>query len=151
MKVAIGSDMPARVVDAVVEYLRERGYEVVLVGAAATGREEPWPEVAREVAERVAREECDEGIVLCWTGTGVAIAANKVPGVRAALCADPETARGARKWNHANVLAMSIRLTTEYLAEEILDAWFSTPYDEKERPMVEMVEEIEREYSKRAP
>lgn len=84
--------------------------------------------MAGQVAEAVAQGEADEGIVLCWTGTGVSLAANKVAGIRAALCADAETARGARLWNKANVLALSMRLTTPALADEILESWFSTPY-----------------------
>jgi ribose 5-phosphate isomerase B len=76
----------------------------------------------------VANKQADEGIVCCWTGTGASIAANKVPDIRAALCHDAQTASGARTWNHANVLALSLRTTTEAIAKEILDAWFSTPY-----------------------
>jgi len=148
MRIAIGSDMPAHVVDLVIEEVRRRGHEVVVVGASKEGREVPWPRVALEVAEMVRSGECDEGIVMCWTGTGVTIVANKVPGIRAALCVDAETAKGARKWNHANVLAMSIRLTSEYVAKEILEAWFTTPFDEKEKPMINMVEEVENKYMK---
>ena len=71
----------------------------------------------------------EEGILFCWTGTGVSIAANKVPGIRAALCGDAETARGARLWNNANVLCLSMRATSEVIAREILDAWFSHAYE----------------------
>jgi len=77
-----------------------------------------------------------EGVLFCWTGTGISMAANKVPGIRAALCADAETARGARRWNHANVLVLSLRLTSEAQAQEILEAWFSSPWDPKEAATV---------------
>lgn len=148
MKVAVGSDMPCRLGEVVVEELTKRGIEIVKVGALVSGKEEPWPKVAQEVAELVASGECREGILMCWTGTGVCIVANKVPGIRAALCLDAETARGARKWNHANILVLSIRLVSEYVVKEILDAWFSTPWDEKEKPMIDLVLEVERKYCK---
>jgi ribose 5-phosphate isomerase B len=148
MRVAVGSDEKTDLTDFVVEELKRRGHEVVLCGALKTGEEVPWPEVGLEVAEKVASGECDEGVLFCWTGTGVTIAANKVPGVRAALCADAETARGARRWNHANVLVMSLRLTSKPVAKEILDAWYSTPFDPSEAEAVERVKEIERKYSR---
>ena len=100
---------------------------VELLGALAEGADPEWPEVGRRVAEMVARGQVDQGVLFCWTGTGVSIAANKVPGVRAALCTDAFTASGARQWNHANVLVMGLRLTSKEIAREILDAWFSTP------------------------
>lgn len=111
--------------DALERRLRERGDELVLVGALRPNSPDDWPSVGRGVGEAVASGECAQGIVCCWTGTGVSIAANKVRGVRAALCADAETARGARTWNDANVLVLSIRSTTPALADEILAAWFS--------------------------
>lgn len=127
MKLAVGADERLHVVDVVLDYLREKGHKVVYFGPE--GKEtQPWPEVARRVAESVARGEFDEGILFCWTGTGVSIAANKVKGIRAALCHDAETAKGARLWNNANVLCMSLRLTSEVVAKEILDAWFTTAY-----------------------
>ena len=106
-------------------FLAEAGAEVVVVGEG-----DPWPDVGRRVGEAVATGGADRGVVCCWTGTGVSIAANKVPGVRAALCTDAETARGARRWNDANVLALSLRTTSPAVLEEILDAWFAgTPSD----------------------
>ena len=112
--------------DFVVTHLEEAGCSVVRCGAVSGGDEAPWPGVAEAVARLVAQGAVDEGVVCCWTGTGVTIAANKVPGVRAALCADAVTASGARRWNDANVLALSLRATTVGVAEEILDAWLST-------------------------
>jgi len=124
-KVAVGSDDLYHVAKFTVEYLKKKGFEVVPIGSVKSGKPEPWPKVAIEVGEMVKRREVDWGVVICYTGTGVSIAANKVKGVRAALCNDAETARGARLWNDANVLAMSARLVTDILAREIIDAWLS--------------------------
>ena len=125
MNVALGSDMPGELPQALGRWLDRRGYRVVRFGALQTGEEGPWPRVAREVGEAVARGEADCGILCCWTGTGVSIAANKVRGVRAALCSDAPTASGAREWNDANVLCLSLRATAPAIGEEILDAWFA--------------------------
>ena len=125
MRIALGSDDRSPLTDAVRDSLRERGHELVCFGAIEDDAR-PWPQVGRSVAEAVARGDAGHGVVLCWTGTGVAIAANKVPGARAALCADAATAAGARRWNDANVLALSMRATSIPVALEILDAWFAT-------------------------
>ncbi len=144
MKLAVGSDKRNHLTDAVVAELQERGHEVALFGPLG-GEALQWADVARQVAEAVARGEADQGLLCCWTGTGVAMAANKVPGVRAALCPDAETARGARLWNDANVLCLSLRLTSEALAREILDAWFATTeVDEAERANVAKVKAMDR-------
>jgi ribose 5-phosphate isomerase B len=126
MRIAIGGDERNDVTDHVLEALRNRGHELVKVLGPVGDRNEQWADVGREVGEAVAGGEADQGIVFCNTGTGVSLAANKVHGARAALCTDAEQARGARRWNDANVLAMSLRLTDAPLADEILDAWFST-------------------------
>jgi ribose 5-phosphate isomerase B len=148
MKIAVGSDEKSYLTDVVVKELRERGHEVTLHGPLA-GVKVPWPRVARDVAEAVARGEAQEGILFCWTGTGVSIAANKVPGVRAALCEDAETARGARLWNNANVLCLSLRRISETIAEEILKAWFSTTYqpNPEDDACLVQVDQIEQTYS----
>ncbi len=127
MKIAIGSDEKTPLTDAVVQDILARGHKVELYGALGSGHT-AWPDVAEEVASKVAEGKCQEGILFCWTGTGMSIAANKVPGVRAALCFDAEMARGSRLWNHANVLVMSLRLTSPAVAKEILEAWFATPF-----------------------
>ena len=130
--VVLGSDERTALTDAVAAELRARGHEVVLVGPPAQRPDEDgkeWAEVGREVGEAVARGEAATGVLFCWTGTGASIAANKVPGVRAALCADARTAAGARQWNDANVLVMSLRLTSLEVAREMLDAWFTTDAD----------------------
>ncbi len=121
MRVAFGTDERTPLSDEVAAALAEAGHEVVL-----RLEDEPWPDVGKRVGEAVASGQADRGIVCCWTGTGVSIAANKVPGIRAALCTDAETARGARRWNDANVLAMGLRLTSPTVAQEMLDAFLTT-------------------------
>ncbi|WP_392534489.1 RpiB/LacA/LacB family sugar-phosphate isomerase [Nostoc sp. C117] len=131
MRIAIGSDERTNLTDMVLKELKQRGYEVIPFGSLDDNSPEvDWPISSSKVALAVSIQKADEGIVFCWTGTGASIAANKVSGIRAALCHDAETARGARIWNHANVLVLSLRATTEAIAKEILDAWFSTPYSE---------------------
>lgn len=124
MRIAVGSDMDMPVVRVTIDELVRKGHTVTTFGAIVT-ENAPWPKVAIEAAEAVATGACHQAILFCWTGTGISIAANKVRGIRAALCTDAETARGARQWNDANVLCMSLRLTSEVIAKEILEAWFA--------------------------
>lgn len=124
MRVAVASDESNSVTDFVVKYLKERGHSVSRMGSLRRKGVE-WVDSSRELGEAVSSGKADEGILFCWTGTGASIAANKIPGIRAALCVDSEEAKGARRWNHANVLVMSLRLTSQALAKEILDAWLS--------------------------
>jgi ribose 5-phosphate isomerase B len=126
VKVAFGTDEHAALTDAVRAELERRGHAVVAVDDGQ------WVEVGRAVGEAVASGRCDTGVLFCWTGTGASIAANKVPGVRAALCTDATTAAGARTWNDANVLVMGLRLTSPEAATEMLDAWFATAVDPDE-------------------
>lgn len=147
MKIAVGSDERTHLTDFVIGELEKRGVELDLHGPLA-GNSIQWAEVAEEVAEKVAEGASDQGILFCWTGTGVSMAANKVPGIRAALCADAETARGARKWNDANILAISLRLTSQTVAKEILDAWFGANLEKEEAANVERVKNIEEKYSR---
>src|SRR4051794_24952711 len=127
MRVAFGTDEHTPLTEAIVDDLQQRGVDVVVV---ADG--DAWPDVGRRVGEAVAAGDVDRGVVCCWTGTGVSMAANKVPGVRAALCTDAETARGARRWNDANVLALGLRLTSPTVAREMLDAFLATDVDPDE-------------------
>ncbi len=126
MRIAVGSDEAAALTDEVVAALREAGHEVELHGPLAGGDEE-WAEASAAVARAVADGRCARGVTCCWSGTGASIAANKVAGVRAALCADPETARMARRYNHANVLALSLRATSPPMGREILAAFLEEP------------------------
>ncbi len=130
MRFAVVSDEPHLINEVVVRELEGRGHHVVRFGSLQTGREESWVAAGRAAAEAVGSGACDEGVFFCWTGTGISMVANKVPGVRAALCTDPETARGARIWNHANVLALSNRLMSEARVKEVLAAWLDTPNDD---------------------
>jgi ribose 5-phosphate isomerase B len=123
MRIAVAADERTGVADAVPDELRRRGHEPLRHGALADGERDDWAWASEAAARDVAEGRAEQAVVCCWTGTGASIAANKVPGVRAALCADAETARGARRWNDANVLALSLRVTSPALLEEILDAW----------------------------
>jgi ribose 5-phosphate isomerase B len=129
MRVAFGTDERTAVTDSIREALVTGGHDVVVIGEG-----DPWPDVGRGVGEAVAGGRADRGVVCCFTGTGVSIAANKVAGVRAALCTDADTARGARRWNDANVLALGLRLTSDVVAGEIVSAFLDdTDPDDEER------------------
>jgi ribose 5-phosphate isomerase B len=125
MRIAIAADERTGVADAVAKEVRRRGHEPVLHGALREDERDEWAWASEAAARDVAEGRADQGIVCCWTGTGASIAANKVAGVRAALCGDAATADGARRWNDANVLALSLRTTSPAVLEEILDAWFA--------------------------
>jgi len=139
VRIALGSDERTALTDALAEDLRRRGHEVVLIGPPG-GQELGWAEVGRRVGELVKNGETGTAVLCCWTGTGASIAANKVPGVRAALCTDAETARGARRWNDANVLVLSNRLVSPPVASEMLDAWFTTDADPSEAEAIASLE-----------
>src|SRR3954470_11362212 len=124
MRISVAADERTGVADAVVDELRRRGHEPVVHGALSDEERDDWAWASEAAARDVAEGRAEQAIVCCWTGTGASIAANKVHGVRAALCEDAETARGARKWNDANVLALSLRRTSEAVLGEVLDAWF---------------------------
>jgi ribose 5-phosphate isomerase B len=126
VRIAVGSDEVTPLTDALIAALAEAGHEVELHGPLAGGDEE-WVEASAGVARAVAQGRCERGVACCWSGTGASIAANKVPGARAALCADAETARMARRYNHANVLALSLRLTSPPVGREILAAFLEEP------------------------
>ena len=125
MKIAVAADERTGVADALADELRKRGHEPIPHGALSDEERDDWAWASEAAARDVAEGRAEQAIVCCWTGTGASIAANKVPGIRAALCGDAETADGARKWNDANVLALSLRTTSEALLGEILDAWFA--------------------------
>jgi ribose 5-phosphate isomerase B len=144
MNISVAADERTGIANAVVERLRSRGYEPVVHGALNDGERDDWAWASEAAARDVAEGRAEQAIVCCWTGTGASIAANKVPGVRAALCWDAETARGARKWNDANVLALSLRSTSEALLDEILDGWFegSPSTDDDDVANIRHVDEI---------
>jgi ribose 5-phosphate isomerase B len=115
-------------------------------GALRPGADPQWAVCSEAAARDVADGTSEQAVVCCWTGTGASIAANKVPGVRAALCTDAYTADGARRWNDANVLALSLRLTSEPLLKEILDAWFAgeAGEDAEDRQNVRHIERLDQ-------
>ena len=146
MRIAVAADERTGVADAVVEELRRRGHEPIVHGALAEGERPDWAWASEAAARDVVDGRAEQAVVCCWTGTGASIAANKVPGVRAALCGDGPTAAGARRWNDANVLALSLRATSDAELQEILDAWFDAgPSDEADDVAnVEHVDQLDR-------
>ena len=145
MKIVVGSDERSHLTDFVLDDLRRRGLKAELFGPLS-GNSLQWVDVAEQVAERISRGEVEQGILFCWTGTGVALVANKLPGVRATLCGDSETARGARAWNESNLLCISLRSTSETAAAEILNAWFSTQVDPSEAENIKKMKDIDERY-----
>jgi ribose 5-phosphate isomerase B len=125
MRIALAADELAGIAPRLPDELRRRGHEPILHGAYADDERSDWAWASEAAARDVAEGRAEQAVVACWTGTGASIAANKVSGIRAALCGDAQTADGARRWNDANVLALSLRLTSQAELEEILDAWFA--------------------------
>ena len=144
MRIAVAADERAGVAVVILEQLRERGHEPIPHGALADAERDDWAWASEAAARDVADGRADQAIVCCWTGTGASIAANKVDGVRAALCLDAQTADGARKWNDANALAISLRATSEAELAEILDAWFAAEpsAESDDRANVEHLDQI---------
>jgi ribose 5-phosphate isomerase B len=133
VRISVAADERTGVADAVVRELERRGHDPIVHGAMSDEERDDWAWASEAAARDVAEWRAEQGIVCCWTGTGASIAANKVAGIRAALCADAETARGARRWNDANVLALSLRTTSEAQLAEILDGWFEgTPSEDSD-------------------
>jgi ribose 5-phosphate isomerase B len=144
MKISVAADELTGVAGEVMEELRQRGHELLPHGALSEDERDDWAWCSEAAARDVVDGRADQAVVCCWTGTGASMAANKVPGARAALCADAETARGARRWNDANVLALSLRTTSPALLGEILDGWFEAgpSDDEDDRENIRHVDEI---------
>jgi ribose 5-phosphate isomerase B len=145
MRVSVAADERVGVATAVIEQLRRRGHQPIAHGALADGERDDWAWASEAAARDVSEGRAEQAIVCCWTGTGASMAANKVPGIRAALCGDAATAAGARRWNDANVLALSLRATSEAELDEILDAWFeAAPSGESDdRANIDHLAEIE--------
>ena len=145
MRISVAADELVGIAEPLLEELRERGHEPIPHGALASEERDDWAWASEAAARDVAEGRAEQAVVCCWTGTGASIAANKVSGIRAALCGDAPTAEGARRWNDANVLALSLRNTSQPELGEILDAWFSAgPSGEAgDRANVEHLSEIE--------
>ncbi|HEX9926542.1 MAG TPA: RpiB/LacA/LacB family sugar-phosphate isomerase [Anaerolineae bacterium] len=142
MKIAVASDEKTALTDFVSEELKARGHEVTPLGPLA-GDDLPWTLASEKLADAVANGDADEGVLFCYTGTGASMAANKVPGIRAALCGDAQTAKGARWWNDANVLVMSLRATSTEVAKEILEAWYTERVRAGEISTIAQLQDIE--------
>jgi ribose 5-phosphate isomerase B len=145
MRVSVAADELTGVAEVVVEALRDRGHEPIVHGALSAEERDDWAWASEAAARDVAEGRAEQAVVCCWTGTGASIAANKVEGIRAALCTDAATAVGARRWNDANALALSLRATSEAELAEILDAWFGAEASPEadDRANVEHLSEIE--------
>src|SRR5215218_5547276 len=145
MRIAVAADERAGIADVVVGELRRRGHEPIPHGALSDAERDDWAWASEAAARDVAEGRAEQAVVCCWTGTGASITANKVRGIRAALCADAATADGARRWNDANVLALSLRTTSEAVLAEILDAWFAAQPspDADDRENIAHLREIE--------
>ncbi len=146
MRISLAADELTGIAGVLVGELEGRGHRTITHGALADSEREDWAWASEAAARDVAEGRAQQGIVCCWTGTGASIAANKVARVRAALCLDGPTAAGARRWNDANVLALSLRATSEAELSEILDAWFQAEpsAEAADRANVEHLAQLER-------
>lgn len=146
MRIAIAADEDTGIAADLADALRTAGHDIVAThGALNPDERDDWAWASEAAARDVAEGRADQAVICCWTGTGASIAANKVRGIRAALCTDAKTAAGAREWNDANVLALSLRLTSRAALDEILDAWFATApsTDDDDRANVAHLDEIQ--------
>lgn len=133
MKLVVASDEKTNLTDSVIDYLESKRYKLILLGNLVNKKSKwKWAEIGKEAAQKVVSGGVDQGILFCWSGTGICMAANRIKGARAALCWDAETARLAKKWDNANILCLSLRFTSETVVKEILDAWFTTEFDEED-------------------
>lgn len=130
MKIIVASDEKTPLTDFVVNYLKNKGHKITLFGDLVN-KNGKWVEIGKGAAKRVANGEVDLGVLFCWSGTGITMAANRIKGARAALCWSQEIARLARKWDDANILVMALVDTSNETAKEILDTWFATKFDEE--------------------
>ena len=147
MKIVISSDEYSPLIDALIEEVEQREHEVLYFGPTKNEKAVDWTDVTLQAIEEIRKGRAEEGIILCWTGTGCTLIANKISGIRAALCIDAETAKGARLWNHANVLGLSLRKTSPAILKEILAAWFDTPYstDDWNLLQIQRIKQIENQ------
>jgi ribose 5-phosphate isomerase B len=151
MRIAVGCDeVGLPLLEVVREQLAERGEDVVDFGVHAT---DPvlYPDIALDVAQAVASGQCERGILICGTGIGMSISANKVPTVRAALCHDTYSAERARKSNDAQVLTMGARVIGPELAKQVVSAWLASEFEGGgSQPKVDRMKEIDEEFRGRS-
>jgi len=148
MKIALCSDENYSIHQTIIEEVKKRGHQIQLFGSLLSNQEENWALATKEAALSIYTNKCREGIFFCYTGTGAAIAANKIPGIKAALCTDAKTAEQARIWNHANVLVLSNRLLSKDIAIEIIEAWFNTSFSDIGKKGVLELNKIDTEFRK---
>lgn len=131
MKLVVASDERTKLTDFVIGYLKSQGHNLVLLGALGDSPSDKWVDIGKEAAFMIVEDKVDRGILFCWSGTGICMAANRIKGARAALCWDAQIARLSRKWDNANILCMALVSTKEDVAKEIIDTFLSAPFDEE--------------------
>lgn len=150
MKVAFGCDHAAiDLKNVLMEHLKAKGYECVDYGAQDPNVKVDYPISGLQVAEAVASGEVDKGVLVCGTGIGISLAANKVPGIRAAVCSEPYSAKLTVQHNNANIIAMGARVVGDELAKMIVDAFFDAEFEGgRHANRVNMITDIEKKYNK---
>ena len=145
MKIAIGNDHVAvGMKKHITEYLTAKGYEIVNFGTDTSERCD-YPVYGKKVAEAVVSGECELGILICGTGIGISVAANKVKGIRAAVCSEPYSARLTRQHNNANIIAFGARVVGEATAEMIVDEFLNAEYEGgRHQTRIDMISAIEQ-------
>jgi len=148
MKIIIGCDQNAfHLKEDLKAYLLEKGYVPVDIGCHSADEVVDYPDIALELAESIARDEYERGILICGTGAGMAITANKVPGVRAVCCHDPYTAERARKSNNAQVITMGAQIVAPVLARTLLDHWLDSEFlGGRSAPKVAKMDAVDEKY-----
>lgn len=131
VKLVVASDERTKLTDFILDYLKSQGHQLILLGTLGDASFDKWVEIGRKSALMVAAGEAEKGILFCWSGTGICMAANRIKGARAALCWTKEIARLARKWDDANILCMALVDTKEEVAKEMIDAFLSTEFNEE--------------------
>lgn len=150
MKIGFGNDHTG--VDLkkmLMEYLQEKGYECVDYGTDSYDRGDDYPVPGRTVAEAIMRGEVDKGVLICGTGVGISLAANKVPGIRACACSEPYTAKLTVQHNNANIIAFGARVVGSEMAKMIVDEFFAAKFEGgRHQRRIDMITQIEKDYSK---
>lgn len=131
MKIVVASDERTKLTDFVVDWLKSQGHTLILLGVLGDSINDRWVEIGKKTGLLVSEGKVERGILFCWSGTGICMAANRIKGARAALCWDRQIARLARKWDNANILCLALVSIKEDEAKEIIDTFLSSPFDEE--------------------
>ncbi len=152
MRIGFGCDhAAAELKEELMRYMEEKGHECVDYGIS-TGEKADYPVQGRKVAEAIISGEVEKGVLICGTGVGISISANKVPGVRAAVCSEPYTARLSVQHNNANIIAMGSRVVGSELAKMILDEFFGAIFEGgRHAARVDLIRDIEEAYTGKRP